>query len=128
MMCMFRLMIIYPSALQEPRNTNFDAMQEHRALNELKHDTVLACPPRTGPRSELDLWQNLGPAGGQDHKNHPSFITGKAVRKVRGMDGLTFVHGETEILVSSLPQKSDSRSSTPLSAFLGTNWEQSASR
>ncbi len=75
MMCMSRLMITYPRALQEPRDTNFYAMQEHRALNELKHDTVLACPPRTGLRSELDLWKNLRRAGGQDHQKHPTFIT-----------------------------------------------------
>jgi len=47
---------------------------------------------------------------------------------VRAIDNVTFDHGETEILVSSRKEKSDSRSRTPMSEILGTNWEQSATR
>jgi hypothetical protein len=37
-------------------------------------------------------------------------------------------NSEEPILVSSRKEKSDSRSRTPLSEILGTNWEQSATR
>jgi integrase len=47
---------------------------------------------------------------------------------VRAIDRMTFDHGETEILVSTRKEKSDSRDSGPLSEILGTNWEQSATR